>query len=267
MPLSFKQFLTNLHESVDPIPHGVLEYNRDGKTPQYIVGVEHGTPASINNKELLSKIRDVGKKHGYYYEGSGGADDSQPLFNLSKPADYKGGWDIARQDKLRSFQPYMLSPLFGNVDKNWDTKTNSVKQTMGTSGNLIDGAQRFAKQAYPKLKISRQHVEDFFKQASEGTEYDFHDLAKNASLSEPDKVKDVMKKMEKIAWPSNWKESDRQTGPERLTDKNEEERNSYITDKSGPGVYFAGSGHLKEIEQLLKNNKQSYTMHGGSQIE
>ena len=72
--------------------------------------------------------------------------------------------------------------------------------------------------------------------------------------------------MESIAWPENWNSKKRTTGPEKLVDTESEERNTHVLDNMGPGVYFAGAGHLKQIADTLKDRGEQFTMHGGSEI-
>lgn len=256
-----KSFYQYLREQSDPVPHGVLVYG-----DKIIVGANHGDPVQIKDKQVLNHVRSVGDKHGYYYEGTGGPIDiKQPLFGLNSKSDYKDGWDTDRSKSIRKsgVQPHHLSIFIGNVKENW----KSVREHLGKSGTVLDGLHRCANAisdaAFGGAPVSRETVEQFLRKASTGTEKNFLEIAKTTPVSQ---TKPLLHELESIAWPENWNSKKRTAGPEKLVDTESEERNTHILDNMGPGVYFAGSGHLKQIADTLRTRGEQFTMHGSSEI-
>ena len=92
-----KTFLQYISENVQSIaPHGVLVYG-----DKIYVGVEHGKVPTISSS-LVSSIKEHGRGHGFFYEGTGPeVDIKQPKFGLSDIKDYRGGWD----QKFEESQP------------------------------------------------------------------------------------------------------------------------------------------------------------------
>jgi hypothetical protein len=254
-----KSFIQYLNESKNDVPHGVLIHDN-----KVFVGVNHGKPIRIQNQSVLDHVRGVGKKHGYFYEGDGGPlDIKQPLFGLETKSDYKTGWDVDRNRKISKtgVRPHNISILISNVKENWKT----TKPIAGSQGTSFDGIHRIAHHILGQhgIKVSPSVTEGFLRNASKNTGTDFLKMAKTTHVS---KTKSILHHMEKIAWPSDWSTKKRTTGPENLVDRESLERNTHALDHMGPGVYFAGSGHLKQIADILKSRGADFTMHGGTEI-
>lgn len=255
-----KSFLRYLHENKDSIPHGVLIHG-----DKVFVGADHGRPIRIQDQSVLDHIRTVGKKHGYSYEGDGGPlDIRQPLFGLKTKSDYKTGWDVDRGRTMRKSgaKPHHLSVLISNVRENWKT----TKPIVGSQGTAFDGIHRVAQHVLSRhgVKLSPGVTERFLRDASENTGKDFLKMAKTGHVSQ---TKSILGQMEKIAWPNDWNTKKRTAGPEKLVDAESLERNTHVLDHMGSGVYFAGSGHLKQIADILRSRGADFTMHGGSHIQ
>lgn len=253
--LSFRQFLT---ENKDSIPQGVLVYG-----DKIFVGSEHSKDIEISDTKILNKIKSHGSEHGFFYEGDGG-DAKQPVFDLASMKDYKGGWDEHRAKSIADsgIQPHNLSILNSNVDVNWP----KIKQDF-KGKTVFDGILNWARTNTEKLfggaKVEPEHVESFLTASSKKTGQNFLSMAKTTPTSG---VKEFLKKIEKIAWPNDWDTKKRTAGPELLVDKENESRNAHVIDNMGPGVYIAGSGHLKQVADLLKQRGEKFQMHGGSRI-
>jgi len=110
-------------------------------------------------------------------------------------------------------------------------------------------------------QVTSEHVEKFLQANGPGTRVDWLHLARNTPATQGKKF---LKRIEAIAWPSGWSNKPRTTGPEQLADKMSTERNEHLLGM-GPGVYFAGAGHLLQIKELLEQNGINYTLHGGEQ--
>jgi hypothetical protein len=260
--LSFGQYLT---ENKNKIPQGVLIHGN-----HILVGVAHGSDLKIEDKEILNKIKSHGEKHGFYYEGTGGPTDIKlPLFGLKSKKDYAGGWDEDRMKKIKEngVEPHNLSPLFANVDVNWNQGVSAVANE---SGSIFDGIHSWANSkdgpfASHGISVSKDRVEGFLSAMGKGTGRNWLKDAKQTKAT-TEASKKFLKDAEKIAWPENWNTKKRTAGPELLVDKESEERNSHIVDNMGPGVYFAGSGHLNQVRDLLKARGEDFDFHGGEEI-
>jgi hypothetical protein len=134
--------------------------------------------------------------------------------------------------------------------------------------------------------VTEQHVTEFLDKASNGVdpsdfgEYsNFTERARNTPLQQG---KQFLKHLETIAWPDDWATKPRTTGLEQLSDTESTKRNTSLLNMPA-GVYMMGSGHLKQIKDILVKKSEStsgspgvftdkdgsrheFTVHGGDQI-
>lgn len=262
--LSFLSFIVESRNSTDKAPQGVLVYK-----DKYFVGVEHKVPVKISNKSLLDTIRKHGKKHGFYFEGHGGpADIKQPLFGLGSKDDYAGSWDIERMKKIKKegVKPENLSFVYSNVEVNWNQGTKTiVKPSLSIFKSLKIFFNRDKVFGKHGIEITDDDITDFLIASSKNMGKDFSKIAKKTLATEKN-VEKFLKELETVAWPENWSTKKRTKGPEILVDRESEARNVFVLDEMGPGVYFAGSGHLFQWKDLLKSRKQKFKLIGGSKI-
>lgn len=191
-----------------------------------------------------------------------------PLFGLHSKSDYRGGWDKDRLNTIKKsgIKPHNLSVIYANVDVNWHHGINHIANN---KSSIFDGIHQWANSKaspFSRMEISKDHIKSFLQAMGEGTNKDWLRDARETKAS-PEAVKRFLKDAEKIAWPEDWSTKNRSTGPEKMAETESTERNSYIIDKMGPGVYFAGSGHLLQIRDWLKTNNEEFDFHGGEHIE
>lgn len=262
--LSFYSYLKESSENDDKVPHGVLVHG-----DKYFIGVEHETPVKIHDSSLVDTIKKHADQHGYFFEGSGGpADIHQPLFGLKEKKHYAGSWDEARMQKMKKegVKPENLSFVFSNVDTNWKQGTNRLVKP---NSSISDSLKQFfnQKEFFKKhgISVTDDHIRDFLTASSHGMGKNYHEIAQKTPATERN-VRSFLGELESVAWPDNWSTKKRTKGPEILVDRESKARNEFVLDHMGPGVYFAGSGHLLQLRDILKSRKEKFKLIGGSQI-
>ena len=254
---SFKTFL--LESKSSPASHGVLFYK-----DRIIVGVDHGKQVKITDKDLLKKIQDHGKEHGFHYEGDG-RDAKQTLFGLDSAKDYAGGFDKEFNKSQKEFPHQHLSVLAANTAHNkqydWITKAGGNGEHSIFDAMLKAGIGK--KLDLPEL--TPKVLEKFLKRVN------FLDRAKKTMATKEDSKKFITD-MEKEGYEHkdergeyDWKEAN--TEMQKVSQEGEDLRNNYILDKSKPGVFIIGAGHLDSMKRILDGRKEDYEMIGGESIE
>jgi len=262
---SFLQYLLE-QNTESPAPYGALKITHsDGRT-QWIVGVHHGKQVNIKDPELKRSIAEHGKEHGHWYEGPGNDTDiTQSEFGLKTSKDYRGGWDEdwARTFSKNGIQPHHLGLISGNVDINWEQGIGEHFQD--PKQTVFDGILSFYQKNSSKLfngaRITSEHVKKYLQANGPGTDVDWLHEAQTTPATQGKKF---LKRIERIAWPEDWNTKSRTTGPERMADRASTERNRHILGM-GSGVFWAGAGHLLQIEELLKKDGTDYKLYGGEQ--
>ena len=84
------------------------------------VGVAHNSPPNMP-PEILKKVKTIGDKYGYWYEGNGG--DVPSTTEFSDKSKYEGSWDHEFVKTIKGYPPEYLYTLFANT--NWFCNTNS----------------------------------------------------------------------------------------------------------------------------------------------
>jgi len=261
---SFLQYLLE-QNTESPAPYGALKINHsDGKT-QWIIGVHHGEQVKIQDPKLKRSIAEHGKEHGHYYEGTGNDTDiTQSQFGLETSKDYKGGWDkdLAPTISKNGIQPHHLSIITSNVDENWE-QGGVGKHFQDPKQTVFDGILSFYQKNSPfnEAPVTSEHVKKYLQANGPGTDVDWLHEAQNTPATQGKKF---LKRIERIAWPEDWNTKSRTTGPERMADRASTERNRHILGM-GSGVFWAGAGHLLQIQKLLKKDGTDYKLHGGEQ--
>jgi len=255
--------------AADKVPHGVLAHRN-----KLYVGVNHGRPVEIADRRLVDRIKRHGKNFGYFLEGPRDSvtavDHAQPLFNLKGVDDYAGSWDDDRMRRLKSvgLKAHNFSPLATNVDVNW----SSIGQKMiDPNKSILDSLTGMSNQApwfkSVGLPVTRDHLTDYLTQASEGVKNNENFAQWAASKkATPRNVRKFLTTLERYSWPDNWNTDKYESGAHRLAMMETRERDAHTIDHMGPGVYFAGSGHLKSIADELTRRKLKYKLMGGSEI-
>lgn len=244
---TFKQFIREQKESV--APQGVIF--KDDKIA--FVGEEHGTPIKLSS-DILQKIKAIGKKYGYWYEGSGGGVDSNKK-NFGSKASYQGSWDDDGFNKsIKGYPIEFLYVLFSNPEVNGQ-KENLVDLKLSIFDSILKNQKKFS--FFKDREYGAAQLKEFLTKASE-SDTNFIELSKQPATKE--NVTSFIDKGDKLMWPKNWEEYPNNAG--KLAKKANDMRNKYLLSRI-EGVYFAGSGHLKDLIAL----DDSLKLIGGEEIE
>lgn len=243
---TFKQFMREQKESV--APQGII-FKGDKVV---FVGAEHETPIKLSN-ELLAKVKMIGSKYGYWYEGSGGdADTNAKTFGGRKS--YQGSWDDDFRKDVKGYPYQFIYTLFAN------TKVNGQKESITDSklsifDSIIKNQKKFG--FFKDKEYGTKELTEFLRKSSEDTT-DFLSLSKQQATKE--NVNDFIDKGEELSWPKNWEKYPNNAG--KIAKEANDARDKFLLNRT-EGVYFAGAGHLKSLIELDKTLK----MIGGEEIE
>jgi len=241
---TFKQFISEQKKS--EAPRGVIF---DGN--KVFVGKAHMEPLVLSD-ELVEKIKEIGDKYGYWYEGSGG--DVPTTTGFNNKSKYEGSWDHEFKKTINGYPPEYLYTIFAN------TKVNHQRDNLlNPSISIFDSIMKAQKKvSYLKNReLDDSTLKKFLSMCSE-KDVDFLKLSELPATKE--NVNMFLNKGESLSWPKNWKEYPNKAG--KLAKKVEDARNTFILNRK-TGVYFAGSGHLIELLRL----DDSLKMIGGEKAE
>ena len=237
--INLLDILQEVLEGTNQAPYGIMFFG-DNKV---LVGDNHSDPIELS-KDLLNKVIEIGKKYGYYGEGTGintnpAVKNSEVYKTLktNKAAD-KGSWDNkVPKVNLSDF----LYALFANIKENHRfEKLKAIKEEGETIYNLL---QRTKDTWSAKKGASNSDLDKFLKDISGN--YDFVKMAQQEATDET--LQNFLELGEKDMWPSNWKEYPNPSG--KVARRATVIRDEWIID-AGPGVYFIGNGHLKDIQDM-----------------
>ena len=235
---SFKEFFYE-DKQKSPALYGVIFR---GDKVAY-VGKNHELPLKVSN-EIYKKIKDIGDKYGYWYEGDGG--DVSTSTGFSDKSKYRGSWDDAFVKTVKGYPPEYLYTIFAN------TKVNHQRENLlNDSISIFDSIMKAQKKiAYLQdRKFDKATLKKFLIMCSEKN-VDFIELSKLPATK--NNVNMFLNKGEKLSWPKNWEEYPNKAG--KVAKKVDDARNTFLIGRTS-GVYFAGSGHLTELLRLDKSLK------------
>lgn len=243
---TFKQFIREQKESV--APQGVIF---KGDNVAY-VGDEHGVPIKLND-ELLAKVKSIGNRYGYWYEGSGGGvDTNAKIFGGRKS--YQGSWDDDFRKEVKNYPYQFIYTLFAN------TKVNGQKQSitdpkLSIFNSILKNQKKFS--YFKDREFGAKELNEFLRKSSE-SDTNFLEMSKKPATKE--NVNVFIDKGEELSWPKNWEEYPNNAG--KIAKEANDARDKYLLSRT-EGVYFAGAGHLKSLIDMDKTLK----LIGGEEIE
>jgi hypothetical protein len=241
---TFRQFLYEQKQS--EAPRGVIF---DGN--KVYVGKEHMKPLILSD-ELIEKIKTIGSKYGYWYEGNGG--DVSSTTGFSDKSKYEGSWDHEFEKTVKGYPPEYLYTLFANTKVN-NQRENLLRPSMSIFDSIMKAQKKIA---YLKdREFDDATLKKFLSMCSE-KDVDFIKLSELPATKE--NVNMFLNKGESLSWPKNWQEYPNKAG--KLAKKVDDARNTFLLNRKS-GVYFAGSGHLVELLRL----DDSLKMIGGEKAE
>jgi len=227
-------------------PQGVLFLT----SKKILVGDNHFDPVELS-EELFNTILSVGKTYGYYGEGIGIEYNkgvmSSDIYKALKDsgAKYKGSWDdkvkIPKEEKYAYIATYFSNP----------TENNRVPTLMSKvkDGDTIFSllSRTFDDYTQPGLNLTSEDLKRFLQEMSEKG-IDFLELSKQPVTKEA--LQDFTDKGEALMWPDNWEEYPNKAG--KLARRETIIRDTWLIEKAPSGIYFIGSGHLKDISKMSK---------------
>ena len=232
-------------DGANQAPYGLMFFG-DNKV---LVGDNHNNPIELS-KDLQDKIVGIGKKHGFYGEGSGVSNNPAVVNSevykalVDAKATDKKSWDDLIEPPNKSD---FLYALFANVKENNRLgKLLKAKQKKDTIYSLL---QRTRNDWAATKGTSSSDLDKFLQDAS-GENYNFTKMSKSEATVA--NLKDFLYKGEKDMWPSNWKDYPNPSG--KVARKATTLRDEWLI-KAGSGVYFVGDGHLKDIVNMKGGGK------------
>lgn len=229
-------------------PQGVLFL-----TPKKIlVGDNHYDSVELS-EDLFTTLLSVGKAYGYYGEGKGIEYNkgvmSSDIYKALKDsgARYKGSWDD--KVKIPNNEKYVyIATVFSNPTENKRVPRLLSKAKDGdTIFDLL--SREVNNHTQPGLNLGSTDLKKFLEEASEKG-IDFIKLSQKPATEK--NLQDFIDKGEKLTWPSNWESYPNKAG--KLARRETIIRDQWLIDKAPPGIYFIGSGHLKDIAKMSGNN-------------
>ena len=226
-------------DGANQAPYGLMFFG-DNKV---LVGDNHNNPIEFS-KDLQDKIVSIGKEHGYYGEGSGVSNNpavknSEVYKELvkAKATDKKSWDDLIKTPNKSDF----LYALFANVKENY--RLEKLLKARQKGDTIYDLIQRTRNDWAATKGTSNSDLDKFLKDASGN--YDFTQMSKSEATRA--NLKKFLTLGEKDMWPSNWKDYPNPSG--KVARKATTFRDEWLIN-AGPGVYFVGDGHLKDIANM-----------------
>ena len=237
--INLLDILREVLKGADKAPYGVIFFG-DNKI---LVGDNHKNPIEFS-QDLFDKIFNIGKQHGYYGEGSGISNNpavkNSEIYKalIDAEATDKGSWD--KLIKVPNKSDFLYA-IFANVKAN-----NRLQQLLAATSKgdtVYDVLQKTRNDWAATEGTSSSDLGKFLQDAS-GT-YDFIKLSKELATKES--INNFLNSGEKDMWPSNWEDYPNPSG--KVARRATKFRDEWLI-KAGPGVYFVGDGHLKDISKM-----------------
>lgn len=249
---TFRQFIREQKES--EAPRGVII---DGN--KAFVGKAHKEPLILSD-ELLEKIKEIGNKYGYWYEGNGGDILSSSPLPTNKD-DYEGSFDRDFEKSIDGEPPEFYYVMFSNIKVN-----HAIRRLTNPRLSIFDSILRGYNEEnkhwhmyYLRDVLPRAATLTKFLQSVSDDEHDFLEMSKMPATKENSQK--FLETGEKRMWPpKNWKEYPYNAG--KIALKANSQRDKYLASQK-TGVYVVGSGHLVDIVKL--NN--SFKLIGGEKAD
>jgi hypothetical protein len=186
------------------------------------VGQVHGKKVS-----LPPQIKAATEKYGAWYEGDGGDKIPGVL--------YKGSWDDAAAKNIKGYPKHFLFVLFAN------TATNEQKKILVGEGaifnRILNTQSKFG--YFKNKRFDANTLTSFLEEM--GDDY----LRLSRAQATKENVTRFIDKGERAMWESG------NTPAKKMADKANNYRDMWLLSQP-KGVYFVGSDHIKDLENLFK---------------
>lgn len=229
---------------INKAPQGVLFLN----TKKVLVGDNHHDSVELS-KDLFNSILTIGTEYGFYGEGKGiefnpGVMSSE-IYKALKDAKatYKKSWDD--KVKIPNDEKYVyIATVFSNPTEN--NRVPRLLSKVKDSDTIFDLLSREVNNhTQPGLNLGAIDLKKFLEEMSEKG-INFINLSKQPATQE--NLQSFINKGEQLTWPSNWQEYPNKAG--KLARRETILRDQWLIKEAPSGLYFIGSGHLKDIAKM-----------------
>jgi len=187
------------------------------------VGQVHGKKVS-----LPPQIKVATEKYGAWYEGDGG--------DKIQGVSYKGSWDDAAAKDIKGYPKHFLFVLFTN------TAINGQKKILIGDGTIFDRILKTQDKFnyFSNKRFDADTLTSFLEEMGD----DYLKLSRAQATKE--NVTRFIDKGERAMWESG------NTPAKKMADKANNYRDMWLLSQP-KGVYFVGSDHIKDLEDLFKH--------------
>lgn len=187
------------------------------------VGQVHGKKVSLD-----PQIKAATEKYGAWHEGDGG--DKIPGVS------YKGSWDDAAAKDIKGYPKHFLFVLFTN------TAINKQKEILVGNGTIFDRILKTQDSFgyFSNKQFDANTLISFLEEM--GADY----LKLSRAQATKENVTRFIDKGERAMWELG------NTPAKKMADKANNYRDMWLLSQP-KGVYFVGSDHIKDLENLFKH--------------
>jgi len=235
------------------IPYGIIKFNDD----KILVGDMHQTPLELPD-EWVKEIVKVANSKGYYGEGIGlkhnEAVTKSNFFKLLDPKMEIDSWDkkLIESGEVPKDKEYIfLYALFSNPKENH--RLEKLLDNVDEGNTIFDVLLKTIPDwsaDMGKFNLGDRELTKFLEEISEGN-HNFIEMSKQDATEE--NLSNFLDLGENLQWPSTeknpnlWQQYPHMAG--KFARIATTIRDQFLIN-AGPGVYFVGAGHLKDIVEM-----------------
>jgi hypothetical protein len=248
---------------IEDAPWGIIF---DGEN-KILVGDMHQIPVELS-KELEDKVVNIANKYGYYGEGIGleynEAITKSSFYKRLEPKKYRGSWDrkLIESGKIPEDKKYfLLYALFSNYKENH--RLEKLLENTEEDDTIFDVLLKTIPDWSADmglLSLGQKELNKFLKEISENG-IDFIQMSQQKA--DEKSLSEFLDLGEKLQWPENWQDYPNMAG--KFARVVTTIRDQFLIN-AGPGVYFVGAGHLKDIVKMSMEKEKKLSLIGGEKI-
>jgi len=269
--LRIKQMMGLLteEEQNQGIPYGIIEFSDD----KILVGDMHQTPLELPD-EWVKKIVNVANMYGYYGEGIGlnhnEAITKSNFYDMLDTKKHMGSWDkmLANSGEIPKDKEYLfLYSLFSNPKQNH--RLEMLLDNTNDGDTIFDVLLKTIPDWSAEMgqfNLGEKDLKKFLKEISE-VGNDFINMSKQDATKE--NLSNFLDIGEDLQWPETkenpnlWRQYPHKAG--KFARDATIIRDRFLINM-GPGVYFVGAGHLKDIVDMPEGKELELKLIGGEKI-
>jgi hypothetical protein len=259
---TYKLFEFNLNSKV--APYGVIKFN----DKKILVGDMHQKPLELS-EDLISGILEVANKYGYYGEGIGlehnEAITKSSFYERLDPKKHHGSWDrkLIKSGKIPEDKKYVfLYSLFSNPKENH--RLEKLLENTEEEDTIFDVLLKTIPDWSADMGIFRLGQKELNKFLKEISENGIDFIRMSQQKADEKSLSEFLDLGEKLQWPEkNWQDYPHMAG--KFARIATTMRDQFLID-AGPGVYFVGAGHLKDIVEMKEGKELNLKLIGGENI-